>query len=303
LAAPVSAADTPVAVERRIRLRDGVSLHALHWEGHDPQATPFLLVHGLASNARLWAPVADRLAAAGHPVVALDQRSHGRSDPSDRLDMLTLADDLAEVTDRLGLDRPVAAGQSWGAHVVIEFGVRHPMQTRGVVGVDGGVIDLARRFATFEDCWEALEPPDFSGTPSTVIEAHLRERLRGWPVGAVDAQLANFHIEHDGAARAILTRPRHRSIVEAMFQDRPFERIERLPVPLLLLPVTGGQRPVVVEEALVEVERMARARDATAAITVMRLPSDEHDVHLQQPEVVAAAVTDWATRVTSEQVH
>ena len=35
---------------------------------------PFLLVHGLSSNARLWDGVARRLAAAGHEVVAVAQR-------------------------------------------------------------------------------------------------------------------------------------------------------------------------------------------------------------------------------------
>ena len=41
---------------------------------------PFLLVHGLSSNARIWDGVGTRLAAAGHAVVAVDQRGHGRSE-------------------------------------------------------------------------------------------------------------------------------------------------------------------------------------------------------------------------------
>ena len=41
---------------------------------------PFLLVHGLSSNARTWDGVAAELSAAGHPVVAIDQRGHGRSE-------------------------------------------------------------------------------------------------------------------------------------------------------------------------------------------------------------------------------
>ena len=39
----------------------------------------YLLVHGLASNARLWDGVARRLAGAGHAVAAVDLRGHGRS--------------------------------------------------------------------------------------------------------------------------------------------------------------------------------------------------------------------------------
>ena len=56
---------------------DGVSLHARDWGGNG-QAV--VLLHGLASNARIWDGVAPRLAGAGLRVVALDQRGHGASD-------------------------------------------------------------------------------------------------------------------------------------------------------------------------------------------------------------------------------
>ena len=46
----------------------------------DGERRPFLLVHGLSSNARTWDGVAAGLAAAGHEVVAVDQRGHGHSD-------------------------------------------------------------------------------------------------------------------------------------------------------------------------------------------------------------------------------
>ncbi len=46
-------------------LASGVELHAVHWDPASPgtdEAVPFLLVHGLASNARLWDGVAQHLA-------------------------------------------------------------------------------------------------------------------------------------------------------------------------------------------------------------------------------------------------
>ena len=66
----------------------GVHLHAHRWDG---TGRPFVLVHGLASNARLWDGVAARLADAGHRVVAVDLRGHGRSDkPDDGYDIATV---------------------------------------------------------------------------------------------------------------------------------------------------------------------------------------------------------------------
>ena len=76
---------------------------------------PFLLVHGLASNARTWDGVAQRLNAAGHHVVAIDQRGHGLSDkPSTGYDFAQITSDLRALIESLELRRPILAGQSWG---------------------------------------------------------------------------------------------------------------------------------------------------------------------------------------------
>ena len=84
----------------------------------DGQRRPILLVHGLSSNARTRDGVAARLAAAGHEVVAVDQRGHGHSEQTiDGYTTEQCATDLAQLVDLLGFtgDRaPVVAGQSWG---------------------------------------------------------------------------------------------------------------------------------------------------------------------------------------------
>ena len=63
--------------ELRITVAPGVELRALAG-GLDQARTPFVLVHGLASNARTWDGVAAELTASGHPVVSIDQRGHGQ---------------------------------------------------------------------------------------------------------------------------------------------------------------------------------------------------------------------------------
>ena len=108
--------------ELMIEVAPGVQLRII---AHNMEGTqvPFLLVHGLASNARMWDGVAVVLAAAGHPVVAVDQRGHGRSSkPDEGYDFDTIVADLVALIASLGWVRPVVVGQSWGGNVVIELG-------------------------------------------------------------------------------------------------------------------------------------------------------------------------------------
>ena len=42
---------TDAWVDRRVTVADEVALHVRQWQG---ERRPFLLVHGLSSNARLW---------------------------------------------------------------------------------------------------------------------------------------------------------------------------------------------------------------------------------------------------------
>ena len=96
----------------------GFKMHLRTWPAtvSDRAKTPFLLVHGLASNARTWDGVAAELARAGHLVVAIDQRGHGLTDKlpvAAGYDFVTVTDDLIRLLDKLGWAAPIVAGQSW----------------------------------------------------------------------------------------------------------------------------------------------------------------------------------------------
>src|SRR3989440_6867696 len=120
------------ATDARVRVAQGVFLHVRRWPG---EKRPFLLVHGLSSNARLWDGVAAELSAAGHAVHAVDLRSHGDSDaPPDGYDTATAAEDVAA----LGLTGVVAVGESWGGSVVVTLAAKHPEGGTALALIDGG---------------------------------------------------------------------------------------------------------------------------------------------------------------------
>ena len=260
----------------------------------DGPGRPFLLVHGLSSNARLWDGVGQRLAAAGHQVVAVDQRGHGRSEQvDDGYTTAQCAADLAALCGELGLigDRePVVAGQSWGGNVVLTLAAEHG-GVAGLALVDGGWIWLGERYPTFEQCWAELAPQ----VPQGLTLAELSDRFRGWfadfPPEGVDAQLANLTEDADGHAIARLTREHHRQILHSLWADDPRPLFPKVTVPTLVAAAVpdgsdGGPGPAMVAAGI---------PDTTTSLYV----GAHHDLHAQHPDRMAADLLELAARATA----
>jgi len=266
----------------RIPVAPGITLHVERRDG-DPAAVPFVLVHGLASNLRLWDGVAEELQARGHTVIALDQRGHGLSDaPESSYDMDTAVTDLRAVVEALRLPRPVLAGQSWGGNVVLEFGWRHPREVRGIVCVDGGIIELADWFPSWEACLAALTPPRLDHLTLADIEARMRAESPQLPDRAIAAALHCFRVREDGRIEPRLARHRHLQIVRSLWEHRPSTRYATLETPTLLVLADTG------DEARTAGKRRAEAlARAAPCLRSHWFSPAHHDVHSQFPDRVA----------------
>lgn len=276
-----------IVEKRRIEGADGIGLHVRLWGGAGD--APFVLVHGLASNARLWDGVAETLAAYGHRVAAVDLRGHGRSDKPDHgYDYPTVCADVAAVVDALGMDRPVAVGQSWGGNVVLELAARRGDDVRGVACVDGGTLDLRARFATWEECATTLSPPRLNGTPFAEIERTLRRMHADWPETGIQGALACFEVRPDGTVAPWLTRDRHLAILRAMWERRPGDAYAAVKVPVLLAPAAEDESDWTARK---EAE-IAAAERALATVRTHWFRPAHHDVHAQHPVDVASLLHD-----------
>jgi pimeloyl-ACP methyl ester carboxylesterase len=284
---------------QRIQVADEVELAVDVWEPEEDERTvapvpvpaggtmpPFVLVHGLASNARLWDGVAARLAGAGHLAATVDLRGHGRSSkPDGPYDIPTVADDLAALIDTLGLEQPVVAGQSWGGNVVVELAARHPGTARGIVCVDGGWLEPSRAFADWEACRQALSPPLLAGRPLVQVEAHIRSRNGDWPETAIQGALANFEVRTDGTVAPWLTFERHIAVLRGLWDHHPPDRYPQVEVPVLLLPVE-------VDDAARTERKRLDVATALASLANARVHwfVGHHDIHAQRPDEVAGVM-------------
>ncbi|MFI5227281.1 MAG: alpha/beta fold hydrolase [Candidatus Limnocylindrales bacterium] len=283
----------------RIPVAPGVELAVDCWEaGAGPEDGPgvvgrnpsFLLVHGLASNARMWDGVAEALSAAGFEALTVDLRGHGRSSkPEDGYDVPTVADDLQALIAGMGLDRPIVAGQSWGGNVVLELAARHPGSSRGIALVDGGWLDLQAAFPDWESCRTVLAPPRLAGTPAADVERYIRSAHSDWPETGIRGALANFEVRPDGTVAPWLTFDRHLLVLRGLWEHRPAERYGSISVPVLLCPADDG------DESTGERKRQG-VEVAAAAIPAARVEwfRGDHDIHAQHPVELAAALMTLA---------
>jgi len=251
-----------------------VSLNIRHRAG---AGRPYLFVHGLSSNARLWDGVAEHLP---YPSWAVDLRSHGDSDaPAHGYDTATAVDDLVALIAELQLDRPVAVGQSWGGNIVVQLAAKHPELVSAVGLVDGGWIDLAAAFPSWEACERALRPSEIDGTPAARMRQWFTNGHNDWPEASIEATLANMRERPDGTIERRLPIDKHMLIVRSMWDEPPAGFLSQITVPALLLPAMAP-----------EDERASRITSAAERIRQSRIiwyPGSDHDLHAQHPARLA----------------
>lgn len=256
---------------------------ALRRGGSGAAGRPFLLVHGLASNARLWDGVAGALVLAGREVVAVDLRGHGRSEQTpDGHSTSGAASDLAALCrelDWIGDRSPVVAGQSWGGNVVLSLAAEHG-GVAALACIDGGWLRLGGLYADFESCWAALAPPSFNGTQWSQVRDWITKAHPDWPAEGIEGTLANLVELPDGGVRSRLLREHHREILHSLWTGDPREMYPRVGVPVLLMPAgtkSDARRATAVKEALASLP-LARVAWYAGA---------DHDLHAQHPQRVA----------------
>ena len=269
----------------------GNKIHCRDWGG---QGQPVVLIHGLASNCRIWDLVAPILSGRFR-VVALDQRGHGQSFKPDRgYDFPTVVTDLEGFLESLGIDRPIMVGHSWGADVALEYAVLNSDETRGLCFVDGGTIDISGRGDwTLEDAKREMAPPRWNGVTLDAFRDRLRSRRIAMDsVRVDDIVLANFHVLDDGTISSRLSRENHLRIIEALWDHRPSELYPRVECPVLLMPARqpGSDSPQ--SRRFGREESIARAESLLPRSKTVWMEDSIHDVPLQRPDLVASTIAD-----------
>ncbi|MFC9896403.1 alpha/beta fold hydrolase [Nocardia sp. NPDC127579] len=239
---------------------DGLELGYRVWPG---TGIPVVLQHGVvADTGANWIGmgVVRALQAAGHTVISLDARGHGRSakphDPA-RYSWNAMARDVRALYDELGLDEVAQVGYSMGGVISLLVADSDPRVRKLVVGgIGSGVLDcggIDRRVIDIDDLQAAMTGDGSAATPVARMFRVLADAVHA-DVDAIKA-------------------------VAKGLDEAPIDSLAGITVPALVL--AGDADPFAAEP-----ERLAAALPDGRAVVV---PGD-HLMAVADPDFAAALV-------------
>ena len=223
----------------------------VYFEYHRGSGLPVVLVHGWGMSCRVWDTTLVALRAAGHAVLAFDQRGCGSSDKDfSEVSIDSSARDLVALMDHVGIGRAALNGWSLGGSIVVAAASMLGERCAGVV-----LTAAASPRYTQADDFELGNPP--GSTAQTV--AMLRD------------DRANFLSNLTKAVCAIPQTPAMESWMWSLFMqsapsaDDALAELDTLDQRAILralqapvLSVVGGKDVVVPPEVCREAGRIAR---------------------------------------------
>jgi non-heme chloroperoxidase len=224
----------------------GLRLHVREWGRAD--GPPILFIHGLSQSHLCWAKQYQSALAEEFRLVAYDLRGHGMSQAPLEAEHYTdgqlWADDVAAIIRRLGLDRPVLVGWSYGGFIICDYLRAHGQDRIGAIDFVGGVVTLG------EAAFGTLIGPGFldhiadataDDLPTNI--AAMRALIKGWPARPFPPEEVETLL---GSAMTVPARIRANLVARRIDGDDVLPTIE---VPLL---VSHGRADTVVLPAMAE---------------------------------------------------
>ena len=124
--------------------------------------TPVVLLHANTGTAASWEIQATQFSRAGYRVIAFDRRGWGKSmaDGATGAQPGSVAEDLAALADRLGLDRFHLVGVAGGGFAAIDYAAWHPERSLVVAASTGQFSEKE-----IEDFRARVQPPEVGRLP------------------------------------------------------------------------------------------------------------------------------------------
>jgi pimeloyl-ACP methyl ester carboxylesterase len=273
-----SLASSPEARAARIRFA-GLAGRPHGDDRHAGQ--PFVFLHGLTFDRRMWDPVLDALPS-GSRAVAFDLPGHGGSAPLDAPGLEPVVDAVHEAVLAAGLEAPIVVGHSIGGPIATIYSSKYP--AAAVVSIEASLrlepfaymireLALELRGDAFDRTWASFR----AGFRLELVPAAHRELLQA---GDDVSQRVVLSYQSD-----LLDLPLDEVVRR---RDEGVSRLRAAAVPY-----------VSVHSNQVDAEERAWLLDRLPQAEIVVWPVGHHFTHLADPGRFAALLGELADRVAS----
>lgn len=278
---------------------EGIRIHVRQW-GEDGQ--PIILVHGLASTSHIWDLVAPKLTDLGQ-VLAFDQRGHGLSSkPNSGYDFDSISSDIYQLIQKLGLNQPLLLiGHSWGGYSAMVFAAEHPDLVKGLVLVDGGIMELKTQWKDWETAKKNMTPPSWDGKSKIDLLSIIRDDWlhHAWSPEVEQAALSSFEIKGDRVSPRLKIE-NHMQIAKAIWALTPSDYHQAIEIPVLIVrPLLPDVDPNDSWQAD-KTKQIEKALQTIPNSELVELPETIHDIPWHKPEILADLIRTFMHKIDLE---
>lgn len=270
---------------------NGLRLHTLTWRPESSDGPPVVLNHATGFMARLWQPIAERLAEAGYTVYAYDARGHGDSDKpevtAESYDWRRFSEDLRGFLDHFQLRDVSIVGHSMGAASALFLAGHAPEYFSRTVAIEpivipGGFVPDETRMAQMSGGARKRRMV-FRDTDELVEQYRTRPTFQRWPV-----EMLRLYAEHgtfrreDGQIELKCTGAVEGEIFARSYTLPVWDALPSVEVPALVMRGENTE-PFIHMVAEQVSQRLPGAR-------LITFPDSGHLLPMEQPNAVADEV-------------
>jgi pimeloyl-ACP methyl ester carboxylesterase len=241
-----------------------------------------VLIHGFSDNMNMWFGQVGEFSQK-HRVLTYDVRGFGETERADAVYSMELfADDLRELMRALGIERACVLGYSMGGRIALEFALKYPEMTTGIIFANSGIGDAPKPDMVERRKMMAgvLEQGDINMIAEIMTVASFSPDF-GQRDPDMFAKYKEIKLQNDPADYLKVMQV----LVDAL--DNPPD-LAQLTCPTLI--IAGDQ------DGLMEPEAVDHMKSAIADAEAVMLPTG-HAAAIEMPEEFNKAVTDFLARL------
>mgnify|MGYP000745280518 CR=1 FL=1 len=250
----------------------------LFYNSYGQNGPPLIILHGLLGANGNWHTLSRTTFSEVARVYAVDQRNHGRSPHTDRMDYPSMAADVREFIDRHDLGPVTLLGHSMGGKTAMQTAIDYPEVVDRLIVVDMTPKAYPPHHREILDALAAIDPTDYDRREE--IDAVLAEDVPSRPI----RQFLLQNLDYDGERytwrmNLDALRAHYDDLIAALPAEGTFEGPTRV--------IRGEQSDYVGESDMTDI------RERFPAAALVTIDGAGHWVHADAPEAFADAVLNF----------